>query len=244
MKNPFVSTKIIQNFTDEEKALGRSNLGIDNPSDSVVIGYERDGVLDTTYNGIKLRTDDTGNEHVGLRKGETWYGHGLLAPTSPGSNKTLETNSDGKLVWTPIENPVLHANTSGNMKITLTAEEAQRGYAYYECPKVLTRSWGALFGRISQVRVNGSGSVSAVSYIEFGSYNSSVDAFIAMIWFNSSQVADAALTGHIVKDWGQDVMDFSQDLSLVCKWTFSGLNEGDTLSTHYMLTGLNGPAIF
>ena len=64
-----------------------------------VIGFENNGVLDTDYDGIKITNDSVGNEHVNLKKGESWYNHGLLVPTSPGNDKYLTTTSAGHLSW-------------------------------------------------------------------------------------------------------------------------------------------------
>jgi hypothetical protein len=63
------------------------------------IAFENNGVLDTDYNGIKISNDSVGNEHVNLKKGESWYNHGLLVPTSPGNDKYLTTTSAGHLSW-------------------------------------------------------------------------------------------------------------------------------------------------
>lgn len=63
------------------------------------IAYENNGVLDTDYDGIKITNDSDGNEHVNLKKGDTWYNHGLLVPTSPGNDKYLTTTSAGHLSW-------------------------------------------------------------------------------------------------------------------------------------------------
>jgi len=63
------------------------------------IAFENNGVLDTDYNGIKISNDSVGNEHVNLKKGESWYNHGLLVPTSPGNDKYLTTTSSGHLSW-------------------------------------------------------------------------------------------------------------------------------------------------
>lgn len=64
-----------------------------------VIGFENNGVLDTDYDGIKITNDSVGNEHVNLKKGDSWYNHGLLVPTSPGNDKYLTTTSAGHLSW-------------------------------------------------------------------------------------------------------------------------------------------------
>lgn len=63
------------------------------------IAFENNGVLDTDYDGIKITNDSVGNEHVNLKKGESWYNHGLLVPTSPGNDKYLTTTSAGHLSW-------------------------------------------------------------------------------------------------------------------------------------------------
>jgi hypothetical protein len=68
-------------------------------ADVPVIGFENDGILDTDYDGIKITNDSVGNEHVNLKKGESWYNHGLLVPTSPGNDKYLTTTSAGHLSW-------------------------------------------------------------------------------------------------------------------------------------------------
>ena len=72
----------------------------------IVIGREYNGVLDDTYDGIKLRQTDIGNEVVGLRKNDTWYSYGQLAPLSAGSNKILITDTNGTLHWGVVGNGI------------------------------------------------------------------------------------------------------------------------------------------
>lgn len=68
-------------------------------SADAVFGYQNGGVLDDTYKGIKIVNGDTGNEHLALHRGESWYNHGMLVPSAPGADKVLTTNSAGKEVW-------------------------------------------------------------------------------------------------------------------------------------------------
>jgi hypothetical protein len=83
-----------------------------------VVGFENNGVLDTDYDGIKITNDSVGNEHVNLKKGESWYNHGLLVPTSPGNDKYLTTTSAGHLSWD--HKPVFNAyyDPDGNIQNT------------------------------------------------------------------------------------------------------------------------------
>lgn len=66
---------------------------------NIVIAREYNGVLDDTYDGVKIRQSDNGNEIVALRKNNSWYSLGQLAPLSAGSNKILITDANGTVHW-------------------------------------------------------------------------------------------------------------------------------------------------
>jgi hypothetical protein len=85
--------------TDEIEQATSSFITSADVPEPPTIAFENNGVLDTDYNGIKISNDSVGNEHVNLKKGESWYNHGLLVPTSPGNDKYLTTTSAGHLSW-------------------------------------------------------------------------------------------------------------------------------------------------
>lgn len=66
---------------------------------NIVIAREYNGVIDDTYDGMKIRQTDNGNEIVALRKNNNWYSFGQLAPLSAGSDKILITDSNGTVHW-------------------------------------------------------------------------------------------------------------------------------------------------
>lgn len=88
---------------------------------NIVIAREYNGVLDDTYDGLKIRQTDNGNEVVGLRKNDNWYSFGQLAPLSAGADKILITDSNGTVHWgvvgtgLEIDNNTLEVQISGEV---------------------------------------------------------------------------------------------------------------------------------
>lgn len=83
----------------------------------VVIAREYNGVIDDTYDGIKIRQTDNGNEVVGLRKNDTWYSYGQLAPLSAGADKILITDANGTVHWGIVGNGLEIDNDTLEVKI-------------------------------------------------------------------------------------------------------------------------------
>lgn len=87
----------------------------------VVIAREYNGVLDDTYDGVKIRQTDDGNEIIALRKNNSWYSYGQLAPLSAGPDKILITDSNGTVHWgvvgngLEIDNNTLEVQISGEV---------------------------------------------------------------------------------------------------------------------------------
>ena len=99
---------------------------------NIVIAREYNGVLDDTYDGIKIRQTDNGNEVIGLRKGNSWFSYGQLAPLSAGSDKILITDSNGTVHWgvvgtgLEIDNNTLEVQISGEVgDVVETVEKLQ-----------------------------------------------------------------------------------------------------------------------
>lgn len=88
---------------------------------NIVIAREYNGVLDDTYDGMKIRQTDNGNEIIALRKNNNWYSFGQLAPLSAGADKILITNSNGTVHWgvvgtgLEIDNNTLEVQISGEV---------------------------------------------------------------------------------------------------------------------------------
>lgn len=88
---------------------------------NIVIAREYNGVLDDTYDGMKIRQTDNGNEIVALRKNNNWYSFGQLAPLSAGADKILITDSNGTVHWgvvgdgLTIDNDTLEVSISGEV---------------------------------------------------------------------------------------------------------------------------------
>lgn len=88
---------------------------------NIVIAREYNGVLDDTYDGMKISQTDNGNEIVDLRKNNNWYSFGQLAPLSAGSDKILITDSNGTVHWgivgtgLEIDNNTLEVQISGEV---------------------------------------------------------------------------------------------------------------------------------
>lgn len=88
---------------------------------NIVIAREYNGVLDDTYDGMKIRQTDNGNEIIALRKNNNWYSFGQLAPLSAGSDKILITDSNGTVHWgvvgtgLEIDNNTLEVQISGEV---------------------------------------------------------------------------------------------------------------------------------
>lgn len=85
----------------QKKLTAGSNISIVNDviSSDITIGREANSVIDDTYDGVKIRQTDNGNEVVGLRKNDSWLSYGQLAPLSAGADKILITDSNGTLRW-------------------------------------------------------------------------------------------------------------------------------------------------
>lgn len=79
--------------TDVQNMIASSVTG------GVEIGYQNNGVLDLSYDGIKLVKNESDNTNIGLRKNGTWLNFGGLVPLSAGSNKYLTTDNTGKITW-------------------------------------------------------------------------------------------------------------------------------------------------
>lgn len=84
---------------------------------NVVIARESNGVLDDTYDGVKIRRTDNDNEVVGLRKNNTWYSFGQLAPLSAGANKILITDANGTMHWVVVGEGLEIDDTTLEVKI-------------------------------------------------------------------------------------------------------------------------------
>lgn len=88
---------------------------------NIVIAREYNGVLDDTYDGMKIRQTDNGNEIIALRKNNNWYSFGQLAPLSAGADKILITDSNGTVHWgvvgdgLTIDNDTLEVQISGEV---------------------------------------------------------------------------------------------------------------------------------
>lgn len=99
---------------------------------NIVIAREYNGVLDDTYDGMKIRQTDNGNEIVALRKNNNWYSFGQLAPLSAGADKILITDSNGTVHWgvvgtgLEIDNNTLEVQISGEVgDVVETVEKLQ-----------------------------------------------------------------------------------------------------------------------
>ncbi len=99
----------------------------------IVIAREYNGVLDDTYDGVKIRQTDNGNEVVGLRKNNSWYTYGQLAPLSAGSDKILITDANGTVHWgvvgngLEIDNNTLEVQISGEVgDVVETVEKLEK----------------------------------------------------------------------------------------------------------------------
>lgn len=66
---------------------------------NIVIAREYNGVIDDTYDGMKIRQTDNGNEIIALRKNNSWFSYGQLAPLSAGADKILITDANGTVHW-------------------------------------------------------------------------------------------------------------------------------------------------
>lgn len=100
---------------------------------NIVIAREYNGVLDDTYDGMKIRQTDNGNEIVALRKNNNWYSFGQLAPLSAGADKILITDSNGTVHWgvvgngLEIDNDTLEVSISGEVgDVVETVEKLKR----------------------------------------------------------------------------------------------------------------------
>lgn len=88
---------------------------------NIVIAREYNGVLDDGYDGVKIRQTDNGNEIIALRKGDSWFSYGQLAPLSAGADKILITDSNGTVHWgvvgtgLEIDNNTLEVQISGEV---------------------------------------------------------------------------------------------------------------------------------
>lgn len=99
----------------------------------IVIAREYNGVLDDTYDGVKIRQTDNGNEVVGLRKNNSWFTYGQLAPLSAGSDKILITDANGTVHWgvvgtgLEIDNNTLEVQISGEVgDVVETVEKLEK----------------------------------------------------------------------------------------------------------------------
>lgn len=99
---------------------------------NIVIAREYNGVLDDTYDGVKIRQTDNGNEIIALRKNNNWYSFGQLAPLSAGADKILITDSNGTVHWgvvgtgLEIDNNTLEVQISGEVgDVVETVEKLQ-----------------------------------------------------------------------------------------------------------------------
>lgn len=84
---------------------------------NIVIVREANGVIDDTYDGLKIRQTDNGNEVVGLRKNNSWLSYGQLAPLSAGADKILITDSNGTVHWGIVGNGLEIDNDTLEVKI-------------------------------------------------------------------------------------------------------------------------------
>ena len=98
-----------------------NGVSITGGGSDVVIAREYNGVLDDTYDGVKIRQTDDGNEIIALRKNNSWYSYGQLAPLSAGSDKILITDFNGTVHWgvvgngLEIDNNTLEVQISGEV---------------------------------------------------------------------------------------------------------------------------------
>lgn len=99
---------------------------------NIVIAREYNGVLDDGYDGVKIRQTDNGNEIVALRKNNSWFSYGQLAPLSAGADKILITDSNGTVHWgvvgtgLEIDNNTLEVQISGEVgDVVETVEKLQ-----------------------------------------------------------------------------------------------------------------------
>lgn len=84
---------------------------------NIVIAREYNGVLDDTYDGMKIRQAVNGNEIVALRKNDSWFSYGQLAPLSAGADKILITDSNGTVHWGIVGNGLEIDNDTLEVKI-------------------------------------------------------------------------------------------------------------------------------
>lgn len=84
---------------------------------NIVIAREYNGVLDDTYDGLKIRQADNGNEIVALRKNNSWFSLGQLAPLSAGADKILITDANGTVHWGIVGNGLEIDNDTLEVKI-------------------------------------------------------------------------------------------------------------------------------
>lgn len=98
-----------------------NGVSITGGGSDIVIAREYNGVLDDTYDGMKIRQSDNGNEIVALRKNNSWFSYGQLVPLSAGADKILITDSNGTVHWgvvgngLEIDNDTLEVSISGEV---------------------------------------------------------------------------------------------------------------------------------
>lgn len=99
---------------------------------NIVIAREYNGVIDDTYDGMKIRQTDNGNEIIALRKNNSWFSYGQLAPLSAGADKILITDANGTVHWgvvgdgLTIDNDTLEVSISGEVgDVVETVEKLQ-----------------------------------------------------------------------------------------------------------------------
>lgn len=85
---------------------------------NIVIAREYNGVLDDTYDGMKIRQTDNGNEIIALRKNNSWFSYGQLAPLSAGSDKILITDANGTVHWGVVGNGLEIDNNTLEVQIS------------------------------------------------------------------------------------------------------------------------------
>ena len=111
------SGKVSELWVEVHNLNGVSINGSGGGVSNIIIAREANGVIDDTYDGLKIRQTDNGNEVVGLRKNNSWLSYGQLAPLSAGADKILITDSNGTVHWGIVGNGLEIDNDTLEVKI-------------------------------------------------------------------------------------------------------------------------------
>lgn len=229
-----VLANVAQGLSSQEQAQARANIGA---GEAYTAGNNI-----TINNGVISATNTTYSAGEGLSLAGTQF-----SVTTPVPEPSVATNdyvltvtgNDGNYGW-KIRSNALAVDSTGNMSITLTADDIANGYADFELEKAVTTSNWVLFCSLSQIRAKGGTSALAdVQKVEFGFRNNG-GSFYELVTFDNAAITQSNARP---KDWAVD--NIAPWTYLVCRWTFTGsaFTAGDTLSTHFRCIALNAVPI-